>query len=111
MKHDPASPQTTPDLPRLVEQIKRETASPVGYVAWLQVIAAEKGRKPLTERDAEHLAIVAQGIVDQAVEIERLRDALQRILGEQNEPFPTTMDGPMRRDARIKRIAFGALKD
>lgn len=63
----------------LMEHIRREVSSPVAFVPWLQVIAAERGSKPLSERDAEHLSVVAQGIVDQAAEIERLREWLGMI--------------------------------
>lgn len=40
-----------------------------------------------------------------------LRLVLERILAETRQPFPTTLDGPMRRDGRIAAMAVTALEN
>ena len=58
----------------------------------------------LLERNA-----IYERLENQKIEIERLREALLRIASEQQKPFPTTLDGPMRRDGRISAIVYNAL--
>ena len=53
------------------------TPDPTSYTAWLRVISAENGTKPIDEDDARNLGALADGITAQAAEMEQLRALLK----------------------------------